>query len=81
MNDEQTSPRADAVRVRLPQSMHDRLRVMALSEGITVNALMIALLSRAMKYDPFPDAPARPDEADEPGVDLTQHQTDERRLA
>jgi predicted HicB family RNase H-like nuclease len=52
------SERAENLRVRLPRTMHQQLRQMAEDEGVTVNALLVALIADAIGFSlrPAPEA-------------------------
>jgi len=63
--------RSENLRLRLPKAMHDQLREMAESQGVSMNTLVVLLLADAMDFtfrtpDP-PDEELIADEAD-PGA-------------
>jgi hypothetical protein len=55
--------RSENLRLRLPKAMHDQLREMAESQGVSMNTLVVLLLADAMGFTfrpPDPDVPEEP---------------------
>jgi hypothetical protein len=66
----ETTKRADTFRVRFPRKMQEQLHQMAEQEGVTINMMVVTLLTDAMGLN------YRPQPADEP-----EPTAEERRLS